>query len=75
MRAYILTDQGPAMRDAAKVAPKQGQVLVKVMANGLNRVDLAMSTGALHGARGGIGTVLGSEWSGVVEAIAPWATS
>lgn len=71
MRAYILTEQGPAMRDAAKVPPKQGQVLVKVAANGLNRVDLAMATGALHGARGGIGTVLGSEWSGTVEAVGP----
>ncbi|HEX2815984.1 MAG TPA: zinc-binding dehydrogenase [Phenylobacterium sp.] len=74
MRAYILTDQGPAMRDAPKVPPKQGQVLVKVAANGLNRVDLAMSTGALHGARGGVGTVLGSEWSGTVEAIGPGVT-
>ena len=30
-----------------------------------------MATGALHGARGGIGTVLGVEWSGVVEAVGP----
>ena len=74
MRAYILTDQGPAISDAPKVAPRQGQVLVKVAANALNRVDLAMSTGALHGARGGVGTVLGSEWSGVVEAIGPGVT-
>ena len=62
------------MRDAAKVAPRAGQVLVKVAANGLNRIDLAMSTGALHGARGGIGTVLGSEWSGTVEAVGPDVT-
>lgn len=75
MRAYLLTDQGPAMRDAPKVAPRQGQVLVKVAANGLNRIDLAMATGALHGARGGIGTVLGSEWSGVVEAVGPGVES
>jgi NADPH2:quinone reductase len=74
MRAYILTDQGPAMRDAAKAAPRQGQVLVKVAANGLNRVDLGMATGALHGARGGIGTVLGSEWSGTIEAVGPGLT-
>ena len=74
MRAYILTDQGPAMRDAPKMPPKQGQLLVKVAANGLNRIDLAMATGALHGARGGIGTVLGSEWSGTVEAVGPGVT-
>ena len=71
MRAYLLTDQGPALRDAPKVAPRAGQVLVKVEANALNRVDLGMATGALHGARGGIGTVLGSDWSGVVEAVGP----
>jgi NADPH:quinone reductase-like Zn-dependent oxidoreductase len=71
LRAYILTDQGPAMHEAAMLPPKQGQMLVKVAANALNRVDLAMSTGALHGARGGVGTILGSEWSGVVEAVGP----
>ena len=74
MRAYILTDQGPAMRDAPKVTPRQGQVLVKVAANALNRIDLAMATGALHGARGGVGTVLGSEWAGEVEAVGPDVT-
>jgi NADPH2:quinone reductase len=74
MKAYILTDQGPAMRDAPKAPPRQGQVSVKVMANGLNRVDLAMSTGALHGSRGGVGTILGSEWAGVIEAVGPGVT-
>lgn len=71
MRTYILTDQGPALQDTPKVLPRQGQVSVKVMANALNRVDLAMATGALHGARGGVGTVLGTEWSGEVEAVGP----
>ena len=74
MRAYILTDQGPAMQDAPKVPPRQGQVLVKVAANGLNRIDLAMAGGSLHGARGGVGTVLGSEWAGAIEAVGPGVT-
>jgi NADPH2:quinone reductase len=69
MKAYVLTDAGPAIRDTPKVAPRQGQVSVKVEANALNRVDLAMASGAMHGARGGVGTVLGSEWSGQVEAV------
>ncbi len=47
------------------MAPRQGQVLVKVGANALNRVDLAMASGAMRGARGWVGTVLGSEWSSV----------
>jgi NADPH2:quinone reductase len=74
MRAYVLTEQGPAIRDTPKVAPRQGQVSVKVEANALNRVDLAMASGEMHGARGGAGTVLGSEWSGVVEAVGPDVT-
>jgi NADPH2:quinone reductase len=74
MKAYVLTDQGPAMRETPKVAPRPGQLSVKVEANGLNRVDLGMATGALHGARGGIGTVLGSEWSGVVDAVGAGVT-
>jgi NADPH2:quinone reductase len=71
MRAYILTDQGPALQDTPKVAPRQGQVSVKVAANALNRADLGMAAGALHGARGGVGTVLGLEWSGEIEAVGP----
>jgi len=71
MRAYILTEQGPSIRDTPKVAPRQGQVSVRVEANALNRVDLVMASGEMHGARGGAGTVLGSEWSGVVDAVGP----
>jgi NADPH2:quinone reductase len=74
MRAYVLTEQGPSIRDTPKVAPRQGQVSVKVEANALNRVDLAMASGEMHGARGGVGTVLGSEWSGVVDAVGPDVT-
>jgi NADPH:quinone reductase len=74
MRAYLLTEQGPSIRDTPKVAPRQGQVSVKVEANALNRVDLAMASGEMHGARGGVGTVLGSEWSGVVDALGPEVT-
>lgn len=41
-------------------------MLVKVHANALNRADLAMAAGHLHGTRGGVGTVMGLEWAGEI---------
>ncbi|HET6839603.1 MAG TPA: zinc-binding dehydrogenase, partial [Bradyrhizobium sp.] len=48
-------------------------VLVKVRACGLNRADLGMTKGHAHGSAGGVGTVLGMEWSGEVAEIGPEA--
>ena len=53
--------------------PAQGEVLVKVHACGLNRADLGMTKGHVHGARGGVGTVLGMEWAGEVAELGPEA--
>lgn len=69
MRAVVVTETGPALRDIPQPEPKAGQVLVKVHANALNRADLAMAAGHLHGARGGVGAVLGLEWAGEVAAV------
>jgi NADPH2:quinone reductase len=66
MRAVVVTEKGPALRDIAPPEARAGQVLVKVHANALNRADLAMAAGHLHGARGGVGAVLGLEWAGEV---------
>lgn len=71
MRAYVLTPDGPAVVETAKPEPRAGQVRVRVAANALNRADLGMAAGGLHGARGGAGTVLGMEWAGEVEALGP----
>ncbi len=71
MKAYMFTDQGPAIRETPKMPPKQAQVLVKVAASALNRVDLVMAQGAPHGSRGGVGTVLGSEWAGEIVEVGP----
>ena len=41
---------------------------------GLNRADLGMTKGHVHGSAGGAGTVLGMEWAGDVAEIGPDAT-
>ena len=74
MKALVLTDKGPAMRDLPEPKPEPGGVLVRVRANGLNRADLAMASGHMHGSRGGVGTVLGLEWAGEVVAVGEGVT-
>lgn len=66
MKAYVLTEAGPAIRDVARPSPGSSDVLVRVRATALNRADLAMARGHVHGAAGGVGAVLGLEWAGVV---------
>jgi NADPH2:quinone reductase len=46
-------------------------VLVRVRACGLNRADLGMTKGHAHGNAGGVGAVLGMEWSGEIAQIGP----
>ena len=69
MKAAVLTGSGIEIRDVPK--PKLGptQVLVRVRAAGLNRADLIMASGHMHGSAGGPGTVLGLEFAGEVEAV------
>jgi len=71
MRAYVYGANGPAITEVAKPQPKGTQVLVKVKACGLNRADLGMTKGHVHGSAGGVGTVLGMEWSGEVAELGP----
>jgi hypothetical protein len=73
MKAYVYGANGAAITDIPKPAPKGTQVLVKVHACGLNRADLGMTKGHVHGAAGGVGTVLGMEWAGEVAELGPEA--
>jgi len=75
MKAYVVGANGPAITDVAQPKPGPGQVLVRVKAAALNRADLGMARGRAHGARGGAGTVLGSECAGEVVEAAPDATA
>src|SRR5579859_8277146 len=74
MKAYVYGANGPEITEVAKPQPKGTQVLVKVHACGLNRADLGMTKGHVHGSAGGAGTVLGMEWSGEVAELGPDAT-
>jgi NADPH:quinone reductase len=71
MKAYVYGANGAEITDVAKPSPKGTQVLVRVHACGLNRADLGMTKGHVHGAAGGVGTVLGMEWAGEIAELGP----
>jgi NADPH2:quinone reductase len=71
MKAYVYGANGAEITDVAKPAPKGTQVLVRVRACGLNRADLGMTKGHVHGSAGGAGTVLGMEWAGEIAEVGP----
>ncbi|EGP07818.1 putative quinone oxidoreductase [Bradyrhizobiaceae bacterium SG-6C] len=71
MKAYVYGKSGAAITDVPKPSPKGTQILVKVHACGMNRADLGMIKGHVHGAAGGIGTVLGMEWAGEIVELGP----
>ncbi len=71
MKAYVYGADGAEIAEIDKPVPKTVQLLVKVHACGLNRADLGMTKGHVHGATGGVGTVLGMEWAGEVVELGP----
>src|ERR1700744_852784 len=71
MKAYVYGANGAEITDVAKPSPKGTQVLVRVHACGLNRADLGMTKGHVHGSAGGVGTVLGMEWAGEIVELGP----
>jgi NADPH2:quinone reductase len=71
MKAFIYGANGAAIGDVAQPVPTNTQVLVRVRACGLNRADLGMTKGHVHGAAGGVGAVLGMEWAGEIVALGP----
>ncbi|KAG6335615.1 hypothetical protein ID866_3472 [Astraeus odoratus] len=73
MRAVLIKDgQGPVenlyIGETEKPAPKEGQVLVKIVAFGLNRMDLSQREGR-YPVPPGASAILGVEFSGHVEQV------
>jgi NADPH2:quinone reductase len=71
MKAYVYGANGAAITDVPQPSLRGSQVLVKVHACGMNRADLGMIRGHVHGAAGGMGTVLGMEWAGEIIELGP----
>lgn len=71
MKAAVVTERGVEFRDVAKPSPGPAQVLVQVKAAGLNRADLGVAAGHMHGGSGGAGTIVGLEFSGEVVEVGP----
>ena len=69
MKAVVVTESSPALREIAVPSIGPAEVLVRVHAAALNRADLAVAAGKAHGRQGGPGTVIGMEWAGTVEAV------
>ncbi|MER6081323.1 zinc-binding dehydrogenase [Streptomyces sp. NPDC001833] len=66
MRAIIAQPSGPQVTDIPQPSPGDQEVLVRVRAAALNRIDLVMSRGAAHGEAGGAGLPFGVEWAGEI---------
>ncbi|KAI6129708.1 quinone oxidoreductase putative [Pisolithus croceorrhizus] len=78
MRAVLIKgDEGPIenlyIGEAEKPVPKEDQVLVKVVAFGLNRMDLLQREGK-YPPPPGASTILGVEFSGRVDYLGPGVT-
>lgn len=67
MKAGVSSEKGLELREIPQPTPKSNEILVRVRAAGLNRADLNAAFG--KGGHGGVGEVIGLDWSGeVIEA-------
>jgi NADPH2:quinone reductase len=69
MKAAVVGANGVEIKDVPTPVPGPEQVLVKVRAAGLNRADLGVAAGHMHGSTGGPGTIVGMEFSGEVAEV------
>jgi NADPH2:quinone reductase len=74
MQAAVVSENGVVIRTVPIPTPGPEQVLVRVRAAGLNRADLGVAAGHSHGAMGGVGTIMGIEFSGEVAAVGTGVT-
>ena len=73
MRAAVLEKHGAAFRlaDLSRPTAGAGEVLVRIMASGINPLDVKIHAGAADHARHSLPSILGIDLAGVVEAVGP----
>jgi NADPH:quinone reductase-like Zn-dependent oxidoreductase len=73
MRALVLEQFGTplVLRDVAKPTPGPGEVLVRIVASGVNPLDTKIRAGKAVHAQTQLPAVLGLDAAGVVEAVGP----
>lgn len=69
MRAAVVGENGVEVLDLPKPEPKPNEVLIRVRASSLNRADVGVAAGQQHGRVGGVGSRIGLECAGEVEAV------
>jgi len=69
MKAAVVGENGVEIRDLPKPEPKPNEVLIRVRASSLNRADVGVAAGHQHGRVGGVGSRIGLECSGEIEAV------
>nr|WP_246245961.1 zinc-binding dehydrogenase [Mesorhizobium zhangyense] len=69
MRAGVAGENGLELREIARPVPTSEQVLVRVAAAGMNRIDLNMAKGAGAATKDSLGQPIGREWAGEVVEI------
>jgi NADPH:quinone reductase len=71
MKAAVVGANGVTIQDVPVPRPGADQVLVRLRAIGLNRADLGIASGHMHGAVGGAGAIPGLEGAGEIVECGP----
>jgi NADPH:quinone reductase len=75
MKAGVASETGLAIKQIARPEPTREQVLVHVLAAGMNRADLNAAKGAGVASRDSWGKPIGMEWAGEVVAVGDAVTT
>jgi NADPH:quinone reductase len=77
MKAAVLENYGAPFRltSIARPVPQSGQVLIRIMASGVNPLDLKIRGGEAEHARHPLPAILGIDLAGVVDAVGPDVTT